>query len=138
MPPIPDWLTGIGGYGAGAVVLGVVGKYVLPIMNNMLRNVADTTRAGGETLANVQKDRDEGYRQAKESRDEMVAAQDRYERIIKQQQDDYVILQKDWVAMKSQFTLLMYQLRQANAIIVAAGGKPLTIDDSDSDNDKTH
>lgn len=138
MPPLPDWLTNIGGFGAGGVLLFLIGKYILPILNNMLRNVADTTRAGGETLANVQKDRDEGYRQAKEARDEIATMQDRYDRIIKEQHDTYLTLQKDWVDMKSRFSLLLYQIKQQNSMLAAAGLKPLDINDTDSDNDKPH
>lgn len=120
---VPNWLSGPVLIG---VVIGVI-RWAAPIVGRMFDNVNSTVLAGGETLDNVRKDRDDLNERYKESVSSLEKSKEDYEKLL-----------REWADMRGRFELLMYQLRQANEVIISLGGKPISLDSSEVPNGQTH
>ena len=87
-----DWQTILKSLGAGGVAVYVVGRWVVPMFRKMMDNTAASLGASGDTLRNVQMERD----QWKKSYEDLA---------IKMEN-----LLKDWAGMKAEHDLIVFKL----------------------------
>lgn len=109
-----DWQTGV--YGAlVASLVGLLGKYLVPLLMRTLENSVANATASGGILATITAERDQWKKKA-ESLD--AALQE---------------MRMEWATMKSDFGRLKYQLKEARETIAGLTGKPLPIEDNDDE-----
>jgi chromosome segregation ATPase len=101
-----EWQTGLYG-GLAALLVGLVGKSVVPMLMRMLDNGLASANASGGLLATVIQERDQWKAKA--------------EQIDAALQD----MRKEWAEMKSDMGTLRYQLQEARETIASLTGKPL-------------
>ncbi|MDQ2187204.1 hypothetical protein RBI13_18655 [Alcaligenaceae bacterium A4P071] len=109
-----DWQTGI--YGAlAAAAVGVLGKYLVPLLMRTLENSVANATASGGILATIAAERDQWKLKA-ETLDNALQE-----------------MRKEWATMKSDFGRLRYQLKEARETIASLTGKPLSKEDQDDE-----
>ena len=102
---LEKWIYG----GGSAVLVVVVGKWLVPFLMRVLDNSMASVTASGSALATITAERDQWKQRAIELDGQLQE------------------MRKEWAAMKGDIQLLKYQLHEAQVRIARLTGEPMPI-----------